>query len=235
MLQEKDKQIEELTRMLRQKQRLVEVLRMQLERGKSRGRAPESLVPVKVKQEPSEKSSGCRSLDHSPIPHLPSSCEMDVSMVTVKQETIEAEEVVCQTAEQKSPQTKQQHICLQFVQGQAIQKLLLEQQNNIQNQQRSIQSCNQTVIQQNLQNISQQRKRKSHKQQQLEHQSLLNHQRSFLQEQNRLQHQTRQQHQIQFHTKIHLKQQQVLIQQRQPVQQTAPQVSDCFYKNNLST
>lgn len=227
MLQEKDKQIEELTRMLRQKQRLVEVLRMQLERGKSRGRAPESLVPVKVKQEPSEKSSGCRSLDHSPIPHLPSSCEMDVSMVTVKQEAIEAEEVVCQTAEQKSPQTKQQHICLQFVQGQAIQKLLLEQQKNIQNQQRTIQSCNQTVIQQ--------RKRKSHKQQQLEHQSLLNHQRSFLQEQNRLQHQTRQQHQIQVHTKIHLKQQEVLIQQRQQVQQTAPQVSDCFYKNNLST
>ncbi|KAG8007149.1 MKL/myocardin-like protein 1 [Nibea albiflora] len=33
MLQEKDKQIEELTRMLRQKQRLVEVLRMQLEHG----------------------------------------------------------------------------------------------------------------------------------------------------------------------------------------------------------
>jgi len=31
LLREKDKQIEELTRMLRQKQRLVEVLRMQLE------------------------------------------------------------------------------------------------------------------------------------------------------------------------------------------------------------
>ncbi|KAK5880867.1 hypothetical protein CesoFtcFv8_021729 [Champsocephalus esox] len=35
MLQEKDKQIEELTRMLRQKQRLVETLRSQLELGKS--------------------------------------------------------------------------------------------------------------------------------------------------------------------------------------------------------
>lgn len=225
MLQEKDKQIEELTRMLRQKQRLVEVLKMQLERGKSRGRAP--LVSVKVKQEPSEKSSGCRSLDQSSIPHLPSSCEMDVSMVTVKQEATEGEEVVCQTVEQKSPQTKQQHICLQFVQGQAIQKYLLEQKNNIQNQQSTIQNRNQMPVQQNLQNLSQQRERKSHKQQQqLEHQSLLNHQRS-----NRLQHQTKQQHQIQFHTKIHLKQQQVLIQQKQQVQQ----VSHCFYKNTLST
>lgn len=37
MLQEKDKQIEELTRMLRQKQRLVETLRSQLEQGKMTG------------------------------------------------------------------------------------------------------------------------------------------------------------------------------------------------------
>lgn len=37
MLQEKDKQIEELTRMLRQKQRLVETLRSQLEQGKMAG------------------------------------------------------------------------------------------------------------------------------------------------------------------------------------------------------
>ncbi|XP_014062754.2 myocardin-related transcription factor A isoform X3 [Salmo salar] len=37
MLQEKDKQIEELTRMLRQKQRLVENLRSQLEQGKQTG------------------------------------------------------------------------------------------------------------------------------------------------------------------------------------------------------
>ncbi|XP_077358960.1 myocardin related transcription factor Ab isoform X2 [Festucalex cinctus] len=39
MLQEKDKQIEELTRMLRQKQRLVETLRSQLELGKMAGAA----------------------------------------------------------------------------------------------------------------------------------------------------------------------------------------------------
>ncbi|XP_043958667.1 myocardin related transcription factor Ab isoform X3 [Gambusia affinis] len=50
MLQEKDKQIEELTRMLRQKQRLVETLRSQLEQGKMAAGA------TVVKKEGSEKS-----------------------------------------------------------------------------------------------------------------------------------------------------------------------------------
>ncbi|CAN9508903.1 unnamed protein product [Ophioblennius macclurei] len=49
MLQEKDKQIEELTRMLRQKQRLVETLRSQLEQGKMAG-------SVVVKKEEGDKS-----------------------------------------------------------------------------------------------------------------------------------------------------------------------------------
>ncbi|KAM7382036.1 hypothetical protein PAMA_012753 [Pampus argenteus] len=49
MLQEKDKQIEELTRMLRQKQRLVETLRSQLEQGKMAG-------GVVMEKEGSEKS-----------------------------------------------------------------------------------------------------------------------------------------------------------------------------------
>uniref|UniRef100_A0A4W5PS24 Myocardin related transcription factor A n=1 Tax=Hucho hucho TaxID=62062 RepID=A0A4W5PS24_9TELE len=54
MLQEKDKQIEELTCMLRQKQRLVETLRSQLEQGKRGGRdaPPEPLGLVRVKEEP---------------------------------------------------------------------------------------------------------------------------------------------------------------------------------------
>ncbi|XP_026170618.1 myocardin related transcription factor Ab isoform X6 [Mastacembelus armatus] len=49
MLQEKDKKIEELTRMLRQKQRLVETLRSQLEQGKMAG-------GILVEKEGSEKS-----------------------------------------------------------------------------------------------------------------------------------------------------------------------------------
>ncbi|KAG7491484.1 hypothetical protein MATL_G00004230 [Megalops atlanticus] len=59
MLQEKDKQIEELTRMLRQKQKLVETLRSQLEQGKLGG-GDTSEVPrdpekdTRVKDEPPE-------------------------------------------------------------------------------------------------------------------------------------------------------------------------------------
>ncbi|XP_077595453.1 myocardin related transcription factor Ab isoform X2 [Stigmatopora nigra] len=58
MLQEKDKQIEELTRMLRQKQRLVETLRSQLELGKT---APSEGAPkvdglLKVKEEVGEEA-----------------------------------------------------------------------------------------------------------------------------------------------------------------------------------
>ncbi|XP_073351302.1 myocardin-related transcription factor A-like [Pagrus major] len=255
MLQEKDKQIEELTRMLRQKQRLVEVLRMQLEQGKNGGRVPEPLVLVRVKQEPPDKPSVPLTFGNPPLPRPSSSVssEMDVTKVTVKQEAIEAEEDVSevamqlpdshglpqsstqtQEAQMKPEQKKQPHICLQqttlqFAQQQAIQKLLLQQQHNIQNQQRMIQNCSQTL--ENQQKLSQQRKKKSHKQQlkqlqqqqqskqhqqqmQLKQQILLKQQKSFLQQQNKKQHQqTKQLQQIQ----IHLKQ--------QTVQQQAPQVS----------
>lgn len=277
--------------MLRQKQRLVELLRMQLEHGTRGGRVPEPLVLLRVKQEPPDKPTVPLSFGHPPFPPPPSSvsCEMDVTKVTVKQEAIEAEEVVSETTmqlpdthglqpsnqtpeaqeqtqlqmkpEQMSTHTKhQQHVrlqqtTLQLAQQQAIQKLLLQQQHNIQNQQQKIQSRSQTLEnQQNLQRLSQQRKKKSHKQQlkqqqqkqllesqqqhqqskqhqqqmQLKQQILLKQQKSFLQQQNKQQ-QTKQLQQIQIQTKIHLKQQQVLIQQKQQMQQQPPQVRNGFY------
>lgn len=266
MLQQKDKQIEELTRMLRQKQRLVDVLRMQLEQGKRGGQVAEPVVLVRVKQEPPDK------------PGLPSSpsCEMDVTKVTVKQEAIDAEEVVSETTVrspdthgllrsqtqeqiqlqikpgQTSAQTKQdahvrlQQTTLQLAQQQAIQKLLLQQQRNIQNGNRMLDN------QQNLQRLSQQRKKKSYKQQlkqqqqqsqqsqsqqqhqqqskqhqqqmQLKQQILLKQQKSLLQQQIKQQQQTKQPQQIQIQTKIHLKQQQLLIQQKQKAQKQSLQV-----------
>nr|XP_046272122.1 myocardin-related transcription factor A-like isoform X2 [Scatophagus argus] len=275
MLQEKDKQIEELTRMLRQKQRLVEMLRMQLEHGRSGGRASEPLVLVRVKQEPSDKSSVPLSFGYPPLPRPQSSvsCEMDVSKVSVKKEVTEAEEVTSERtmqlpdthgllksstqtqdvqikAEQKSTQTKQQqHICLQqttlqFAHQQAIQKLLLHQQCNIQNQQRTIHNHSQTLEnQQSLQKLSQQRKKKTHKQHlkqqqhqrqhskqcqhpmQVKQQILLKEQKLVLERQVKQKPQTKQEQQIQIQTKIQLKQQQVLIQQKHQAQQQSPQVS----------
>ncbi|KAM7386545.1 hypothetical protein PAMA_009246 [Pampus argenteus] len=254
MLQQKDKQIEELTRMLKQKQRLVELLKMQLEHKKRGGQVAEPVVLVRLKQEPPDKSSSL------PPPPTPLSCEMDVTKVTVKQEVIDTEVVETtmgtpdtrglmhsQTQEhiqlQIKPQTKQdahvrlQQTTLQLAQQQAVQKLLLQQQHNIQN-------SNQTLDhQQSLQQrLSQQRKKKSHKQQlkqqqqiqqsqqyqqskqhqqqvQLKKQILLKQHKSLLQQQ------TKQPQQIQIQTKIHLKQQQLLIQQKQKGQRQSLQVS----------
>ncbi|XP_043821281.1 LOW QUALITY PROTEIN: myocardin-related transcription factor A [Dromiciops gliroides] len=86
MLQEKDKQIEELTRMLRQKQRLVEMLRLQLEREKRAQQAapppPPPALPAQVKQE-----DGFSSCQLTPEPST-----TPVLAVTVKQEAMPDEE-----------------------------------------------------------------------------------------------------------------------------------------------
>ncbi|XP_041673020.1 myocardin-related transcription factor A-like isoform X2 [Cheilinus undulatus] len=102
MLREKDKQIEELTRMLRQIQRVVEALRMQLECGKRGGHVPETHVLVRVKQEPPDKPSVPLSFHNPPLIPAPAPFrrEMDVTKVSVKQETIEAEEFVSETTVQ---------------------------------------------------------------------------------------------------------------------------------------
>ncbi|XP_068435278.1 myocardin-related transcription factor A-like isoform X2 [Clinocottus analis] len=280
MLQEKDKQIQELTRMLRQKQRLVEVLRMQLEH--VNGGGPEPLVLVRVKQEPPDGPGGPLSFGRPPFSPSPSpvSCDVDVIKFTVKQEAIEAEEVACETTmqlpetrglpqsltqsqeghEQISAQTKQQHVrlqqsTLQLAQQQAIQKLLLQQQRSFQNERTVAQNRSQTP--ENLQKLSLQRKKKSHKQhlkqlqlqqqllqsqqqqqqQQHLHQQSKQHQQQMQLKQQILlkqqksflqqQQQTKQLQQIQIQTKVHLKQQQGLVQQKQ--HQQPPQVSQASF------
>ncbi|XP_034750041.1 myocardin-related transcription factor A-like isoform X2 [Etheostoma cragini] len=234
LLLEKDKQIVELTRMLMQKQRLVEVLRMQLEH-MNKGGGQEPLVLVRVKQEPPDKPS-------VPSP-VSVSCEMDVSKVTIKEEAIEADGVACETTmqssdtrglpqpEQRSTPTKQQQqharlqqATLQLSKQQAIQKLFLQQQ---------LKNQNHSQMLENLQKLSQQRKRKSHKQQhkQLQQQQLL---------QSQQQQQSKQHHQqMQMNQQILLKQQtsvlqqqteqQVLTQQKQQPQQKSLKVSQASF------
>ncbi|XP_078124973.1 myocardin-related transcription factor A-like isoform X3 [Sander vitreus] len=243
LLLEKDKQIVELTRMLRQKQMLVEMLRMQLEQG-NRGGGPEPLVLVRVKQEPPDKPSVPLSCDHPQFPPPPSSisCEMDVSKVTVKQEAIEADGVECETTmqlpdtrglpqpEQRSTQTQQQQqqqqhharlqqATLQLLQQQAIQKLLLQQPLHIQNQQQMNQNHSQTP--ENLQKLSQQRKRKSHKQQ---HKQLQQQQQQQL-----LQSQQQHQQSKQHHQQVQTNQQILLKQQKSFLQQQTKQVSQASF------
>lgn len=215
--------------MLRQKQILVEALRRQLELGKNKSKVPELLV--KVKQEPSENSGGPLSV----LPHPPSSRE--VGMVTIKQEVVKVQQVVSKTtlnvspsrtldtqikSKQKSSHKDQQLICLQqssrqFVQRQAIQKLLQQQQRSVQSQHRTAQSISQTLERcQNLQNPSHPKKKCL--KQQLQQPTLQNKQRLLLQQQKR------QQHQI-LHTAVQLKQ-----QEEPPQAPQAPQVSNGWYK-----
>ncbi|XP_035037645.2 myocardin-related transcription factor B isoform X3 [Hippoglossus stenolepis] len=235
MLKEKDQQIEELTRMLRQKQRLVEVLRMQLQHGNRGAQVSEPVVLVRVKQEPPDKPAVTLTSVHPPFPPPTSSVSCDTK-VTVKQEAPETEEVqsldsrgsYLQTQEAQEqvqlhiePQNKQQHHdclqqnALQLAQRHVVHKLLLQQQN--------IHNCNQAL--ENQQKLSLQKKKKSHKQQQKQQILMKQQLKPLFQQQP-----TKQPQQIQIHTKIHLKQQQVLIQKKQQVQQQAPQVSQEYVK-----
>lgn len=193
MLQEKDKQIEELTRMLRQKQKLVEALKIQLEYGKRGGQVQDPVVLVRVKQEPPEKPSVPLSYGHPLFPSSPS-CKMDFTKVTVKQEAIEAEEIVSETTlrspvsglqfltpevqrqillqikpEHTSAKTnEEEHICLQqttvqLAQQQAVKEKLLLQKQY--NIQNQKQKFQMLAEQQNMRKHSQQRQQKSYRQQ----------------------------------------------------------------------
>ncbi|XP_031723590.1 myocardin-related transcription factor A-like isoform X2 [Anarrhichthys ocellatus] len=244
MLQEKDKQIEELTRMLRQNQRLVEVLRMQLEHGNRGG--PEPLVLVRVKQEPPDGPSVPLSFGHPPFspPPPPSVCEMDVIKVTVKQEAIEAEDVACGTTmqlrkihgipwslartregheqvqlqikpEQMSTQTKQQqHVSLQQTALQLAQQQAI--QKLLLQQQRSFQN-EQTVIQNRSQmpESLQKLSQQRKKKSHKQHLKQLQLQQQLLQSQQ----QQHQQQSKQHHQQMQLKQQILLKQQNSFLQQ----------------
>ncbi|KAK1877204.1 Myocardin-related transcription factor B [Dissostichus eleginoides] len=226
LLHEKDRQIEDLTRLLRQNQRLVELLRLQLEHRSREGAEP--LVLVRVKQEPPDKPSVPLSFRHTP--------SLSREMVTVKQEATDSEESETTTQlpertqeaqiqpQQMNTQTKQllQQSTLQLAQQQAVQQLLLQQQRNIQNQQQVIQNKqqltqNRSQTAENLQKVSQQRKKKSHKQQIKQQQ-----QQHVLQSQQQQQQQSKQQHhqqqQQQLKQQILLKQQKTLLQQQQSKQ-----------------
>ncbi len=111
MLQEKDKQIEELTRMLRQKQRLVETLRSQLEQGK-RGAAAEVT----------------NNTGNAEIPLLSNGVE-----VTVKEEIKDEMDTTEDLQKQVHPQMMIQTQCSKqtLLKLQQIQRLQLQPQQQI--------------------------------------------------------------------------------------------------------
>ncbi|XP_035253967.1 myocardin-related transcription factor A isoform X3 [Anguilla anguilla] len=119
MLQEKDAQIEALTRMLRQKQRLVETLRLQLERGKHPDR-------LRVKEEPRDAAG-------DPPAGPPACClspdllDGDTIRVTVKQEEEEEEEEEMKCEDQPPDQAQLSRAAEAESQQEAESQLTLQQ------------------------------------------------------------------------------------------------------------
>ncbi|KAM9467227.1 myocardin-related transcription factor A-like isoform 2-T2 [Salvelinus alpinus] len=215
MLQEKDKQIEELTCMLRQKQRLVETLRVQLEQGNRGGRdaPPEPLGLVRVKEEPPDipsiPSTFC-PIARSPTP---SQCQMEVTKMTIKQEVRDVEEAVEPSLEAPPQQVQLEQI--QAQQRSQLEQLKLQQMHQINALQLAQQQAlQQLLLQQNQQNLqkhrSQQRKKKSHKQQlKQQQQQLLSQQQQQIQSKNQQLLQSKHQHQQILQEQQQLKSQQV--------------------------
>ncbi|XP_026207303.1 myocardin-related transcription factor A-like isoform X2 [Anabas testudineus] len=198
MLREKDKQIEELTRMLERKQKLVEVLKMQLERGKRGEQGQDPEVVVRVKQEPPDEHCVPPSYDPLTLPlsSSPTSCKMDVTKVTVKQEP--AEEAVSETTLQ-SP-GRDHRFLSQEVQRQILLQIKPEHTSATTKDEQHV------CFQHNIQN------------QQLQ----LKQQTAPLKQQMKRQQPSKQQQKIQI--QINLKQQQVLIEKTPQMKHQSPQL-----------
>lgn len=135
LLQEKDQQIQELTTKLMQKEQLVEMLRFQL-KIRTNGGPPESMVHVKVKQEPPDSCSSPPTLIHPPSPPFTPTEE-------IKQEAME-EGVVSQTS-RGLPQTCRS----------SLQQMSQPQEWDVQKEDRT--NENKTRMLEDLQNHSKQR------------------------------------------------------------------------------
>ncbi|XP_035647420.1 myocardin-related transcription factor A-like isoform X3 [Oncorhynchus keta] len=194
MLQEKDKQIEELTRMLRQKQRLVENLRSQLEQGKQTGavREMEGVQGVLVNGYAQEAQT--TPIKASTILNLSLT---NTDMVRIKKE-VDTEEGMEGVDEAQPTQCSQQTL----LKLQQVPRIQVEQQTQqiLQTQQLKQQQAQQPQIQ-----LLQTQLLQTHSQQQQQTQ----------QHSKQLQQQQTQQMQQQITSAQLLIQQQLIIQQKQ--------------------
>ncbi|GAA6219985.1 myocardin related transcription factor Ab isoform X3 [Lates japonicus] len=231
MLQEKDKQIEELTRMLRQKQRLVETLRSQLEQGKMAG-------GVVLEKEGSEKSKPFPEVKFQTLikasaiqpPTLPNGI-----VVKVKKEVEPEEEMEGVTEEAQAKKLAQPMQCSQetLLRLQQIQRLQVQQAEQ---QKRQLQQPKQQQSQVQLQKVSEAKSTPQKQQQQKKEAQILLHQQQQLQQ---LIIQQTQQKQLQAQQKLAQQKlaqqkltQQKLVQQNQ-LKQTQGQVQQSQQKNQV--
>ncbi|KAL2078082.1 hypothetical protein ACEWY4_025767 [Coilia grayii] len=191
MLQEKDKQIEELTRMLRQKQRLVETLRSQLEQGKRVGGG--AITATVTSTTATDTPNGFTA--SVPLPQLNGALVAARVKEEVEDEKMATVTTTCSVAmeTQPSPTTPAQTVlrrvqmpCSQqtLLKLQQIQRLQAQQQQqeqqqqqqqqqqvqlqriDLQHQQQQQQKLQQLIIQQKQQQRKQQRPQKQQQQQQ---------------------------------------------------------------------
>ncbi|XP_045065695.1 myocardin-related transcription factor A-like isoform X3 [Coregonus clupeaformis] len=214
LLQEKDKQIEELTRMLRQKQRLVETLRSQLEQGKQTGLREmergeiEGVQGVVVNGYAQEAQTKTTPIKASTILH-PSLTHGEMVRVKKEVETQEEMEGVDETQPKGQPQPTQ---CSQqtLLKLQQIHRIQVQQQTQqlfqTQQQQQKQQQQSQLLQQQKQQQLLQ-----TQQQQQQQQQQPTQQQSQQLQQQKQQQ-QTQQMQQQKTSA-------QLLIQQQQQLQQ----------------
>ncbi|XP_051530010.1 myocardin-related transcription factor A-like isoform X2 [Myxocyprinus asiaticus] len=244
MLQEKDKQIEELTRMLRQKQRLVETLRSQLEQGK-RGAATDGMdstitseipslpngVEVRVKEEIKVEMDTSEDLQKQvqPPKKMQTQCSQQTLLKLQQNHRLQV---------QQQQQLQQQHMLVELPNVQKLRTQLLEHRNQQQQMQVDLTKLQQEqgktqVLQQQQQKTQLLQQQKTHlqqHQQQLKNQ--LQHQQQTTQvlqkkQQNQLQ-QQQQKNQLQQQKKIQLQQKKIQLlqqQQQQKLQQLIIQQS----------
>lgn len=247
MLQEKDKQIEELTRMLRQKQRLVETLRSQLEQGK-RGAAAEAVynavnaemsslpngVEVKVKEEVKEEMDTSEDLQEQVQSQkkLQTPCSQQTLLKLQQIHRLQLQQ------QQQQQQLQQQQVLVDLPNIQQQKTQLLQKQHMQTDPQKLQQEQGKTRVlqqqQQKSQLLQQQQKTQLHLQQQkmvlLQQQQ--QQQKTQLQKQQKMQllqqHKTELQQQQKTTTLLQQQQQQqklqqLIIQQSQQKQQQASQ------------
>lgn len=137
MLQEKDKQIEELTRMLRQKQRLVETLRSQLEQGKmTSGTVSEKEVNEKSSTSPEVKLPPVIKASTLQSPNLPNGLAVKVKKEVDCEEEMEGitEEAQVRKMAQPTQCSQETLLRLQQIQRLQVQQAVLQKQTVQQSQ-----------------------------------------------------------------------------------------------------
>ncbi|XP_050980967.1 myocardin related transcription factor Ab isoform X3 [Labeo rohita] len=256
MLQEKDKQIEELTRMLRQKQRLVETLRSQLEQGK-RGVAAEVTdntgnaeipllsngVEVKVKEEIKDEMDTTEDMQKQVQPQkkIQMQCSQQTLLKLQQIHRLQQQQhilvdlpTIQQQRTQLLQQQKQQMDTPKVQQDQGKTQILQLQQQKMQllQQQQKAQLLQQKtqLLQQQKVQLLQQQQQKTLLQQKTQLQQQKKNQLLQQQQQQKLQQLIIQQKQLQSNQK---KQQKAQNQPQQQLQ--TPQVSQVFVNQQSST